>query len=96
MSRHSAALPQQRRRHTLLGDVYAERCDLEQAAQWYELALDLDPESRVDRQRLDEVRERMKAKQTASTAEQIGMPRQKGNLVPLMSGMGVILSRREA
>lgn len=31
--------------HELLGDVYEEEDDLEQAAQWYELALDLDPDA---------------------------------------------------
>ena len=30
--------------HTLLGDIYAELDDLKQAAEWYEMALDLSPD----------------------------------------------------
>src|SRR5579872_6736771 len=38
--------------HSLLGDIYSDQGQLEQAAQWYGLSLDLDPSSMADKQKL--------------------------------------------
>jgi len=66
--------------HTLLGDIYSDQGLLEQAAQWYELALDLDKTSIADRQKLDDVREQMKERDHISSIEQLGLPEsKKGN-----------------
>lgn len=60
--------------HTLLGDIYSEQGDLQQAAEWYEMALDLNPKSESDRRKLDEVRHKMEMKDKAETVEQLGIP----------------------
>lgn len=38
--------------HSLLGDIYAEQGRIDDARQWYQIALDLDPRSRSDRDKL--------------------------------------------
>lgn len=65
--------------HTLLGDIYAEQGELEQAAQWFEMALDLRPESQNDRRKLEAVKRRMSEQEAASTAQQLGIPEDKGH-----------------
>lgn len=59
--------------HTLLGDVHAEMNELAQAAEWYEMALDLSPNSEADKQKLASVRRRIQERERAQTAEQIGL-----------------------
>ncbi len=41
--------------HSLLGDICVGQNKLSQAAQWYQLALDIQPDSPMDRAKLDEV-----------------------------------------
>ncbi|MGV3614583.1 MAG: tetratricopeptide repeat protein [Fimbriimonas sp.] len=60
--------------HTLLGDIADDRGDLDQAERWYDLALDLDPESAGDRRKLEDVRARKNAFDSESTVAQIGLP----------------------
>jgi len=60
--------------HTLLGDIYSDQGLLEQAAQWYELSLDLDPSSWSDKQKLEDVREQIKERDHISSVEQLGLP----------------------
>lgn len=60
--------------NALLGDISQERGDLEQAAEWYDLALDLTPDSVPIRQKLTVVKERMAERDTANTAKQLGLP----------------------
>jgi len=72
--------------HTLLGDIYSDQGLLEQSAQWYELALDLDPTSSSDRQKLDDVREQMKERDHISSIEQLGLPEVKA---PEISKYGI-------
>ena len=43
--------------HSLLGDIYRDQGRREDARQWYQLALDLDPKSRADRVKLLALRE---------------------------------------
>lgn len=62
--------------HTLLGDIYAEQGELAQAAEWYEMALDLKADSEADKEKLASVRRRMEEKEKAVTIEQIGVPTQ--------------------
>lgn len=60
--------------HTLLGDI-ADDCGwLDEAEKWFELAIDLDPESAGDRRKLEDVQARRKAEESASTIDQIGIP----------------------
>lgn len=41
--------------HSLIGDLYRDQGRLDEAAQWYRMALDLSPESRADRAKLQQV-----------------------------------------
>jgi hypothetical protein len=75
--------------HTLLGDLHAEQDDLEQAAQWYELAIDLNPHSESDRQKLEAVRERQRLKDSASSVESLKLPEPHNN-IPLFAGVSVL------
>jgi hypothetical protein len=63
--------------HTLLGDIADDRDDLEQAERWYDLALDLDPDSAGDRRKLEDVRARRHASDAQTTVAQIGLPPRK-------------------
>lgn len=60
--------------HMLLGDIYSDQGQLEQSAQWYELALDLDPSSTACKQKLDDVREQIKERDHISSIEHLGLP----------------------
>lgn len=66
--------------NTLLGDICAERGDLDQAAEWYELALDLIPDSQADQMKLEAVRSRMAEREASSTAKALGLPTQKSKV----------------
>lgn len=59
--------------HTLMGEICAEKGELEQAAEWYELALDLDPDSAGDKGKLEQVKQRIRERDAAATAEQLGL-----------------------
>lgn len=59
--------------HTLLGDIYADQGRLEQAAHWYELSLDLDPNSWAEKQKLDDIREQIKERDHVSSAQTLGL-----------------------
>ena len=60
--------------NSLLGDICVDQGDLAQAETWYEMALDLNPDSKIDHQKLANIRERIAQKDSASTAEMIGLP----------------------
>jgi hypothetical protein len=60
--------------NVLLGDICTDEGDLSQAAQWYELALDLMPDSVTTRQKLESVRRRIEQTANQSVADQIGLP----------------------
>jgi hypothetical protein len=60
--------------NTLLGDICAEKGDLKQASEWYEMALDITPDSASDRQKLESVRARIKDHEAAQTAKTLGLP----------------------
>ncbi len=65
--------------HALLGDIYAENGDLKQAAEWYEMAIDLAPDSELERNKLAKVRERIAEKESAQTVKQLGIPAKADN-----------------
>lgn len=74
--------------HTLLGDIYAEQGDLKQATEWYEMALDLNPDSQTDRDKLQKVRDRIGEREAAATAKQLGIPQE----APKNKSYGIIMA----
>ena len=78
--------------HTLLGDIYAENGELEQSAQWYEMALDLRPESEHDSRKLEAVQRRMSEQETASTAKQLGIPESKPRTQQYVFVMAIMIA----
>ncbi len=73
--------------HSLLGDVYANQGRWEEALQWYQLAIDLDPDNLADRSKLEQTRQRMAgaADVPARGAKQAGpaAPRPERRVSPL-------------
>ncbi len=59
--------------HALLGDIYAETNDLEQAIQWYELALDLHEDEGV-RTKLAKVQEQKDSAEQQASVTELGLP----------------------
>ena len=68
--------------HSQLGDIVADRGDWARAAQWYELALDLNPKSARDREKLTEALRRVEESETSETIQQIGLPPTNPSKVP--------------
>lgn len=49
--------------HSLLGDIYADQGRWEEAKEWYELAVELNPSSQVDKKKLERVKNIMEEKE---------------------------------
>jgi hypothetical protein len=79
--------------NTLLGDISAECGELDQAISWYELALDLVPESKADQEKLAYVKHRKNEHEAATTAQLLGLPttRSKGVLVAVTLLVFIVL-----
>jgi hypothetical protein len=60
--------------NVLLGDICAERGDLEHAIEWYELAGDIQPDTAAVRAKFDAVKQRKAEREAATTAKQLGLP----------------------
>jgi hypothetical protein len=75
----------------LLGDICAERGDLDQAADWYELALDIVPDSTAVRQKLLSVQQRVKEREAAATAKKLGLPTSRPRVALFVSMVIVVL-----
>jgi hypothetical protein len=73
--------------HSLLGDIYRDQGRLDEAAQWYQMALDLQPDSGADRVKLAAV-----VKQQAKQLARAGHPKPRiptKNLAGTQSLMGL-------
>ena len=81
-------IPEDGDTHTLLGDIYAEQGNLDEAIQWYEMAMDLDPKSNADLSKLNQVRQRLKDREAASAIAQLDIPVEKTNYV--LIGVAVV------
>lgn len=57
--------------HSLMGDIYRDMGNLEEAAQWYKLATDLAPDSIVDRRRLEQVQKELQLRRQAQDQSQM-------------------------
>ncbi len=60
--------------HEMLGDVCAERGEIDRAKEWYELALDLSPDSADIKRKLETAGTTVTQQATADTAETLGLP----------------------
>lgn len=74
----------------LLGDMKAEQGDLEQAAEWYELALDLVDDSTM-KMKLHNVKKRIQEREAANTAKQIGLPSGRSKMGLYMVVMVILI-----
>jgi len=75
--------------NVLLGDIAAERGDMVQAAEWYELALDIDAGAPNVQEKLAEVREKHEQEEVATTAQQLGLPVEKPKTA-LITGIALL------
>lgn len=73
--------------NALLGDISAEKGDEEQAIQWYELALDVAPDAKPVRQKLEAIRQRIADREAAASAQLLGVGR-KGSMT--LYGLGLL------
>jgi hypothetical protein len=84
--------PNQATANTLLGDISAEKGDLQQAAQWYELALEISPGSESESKKLKEVRRRIKEHELASSAANLGIPTTKSPIGLYVGGVVLLIA----
>ncbi len=75
----------------LLGDLCQEGNDLEQAKEWYELALDIAPSHAQLQQKLKSVRERLEFQETQGLVEQLGLPPSKPKNGLMAMGLAVLV-----
>jgi RNA polymerase subunit RPABC4/transcription elongation factor Spt4 len=76
--------------HSLLGEIYMEHGELKQAAEWFEMALDLDPKAVRERQLLDNVRKTMADSENKATLEQLEIKPRSG-LTALWASMVAVI-----
>lgn len=77
--------------HSLLGEIYMEHGELKQAAEWFEMALDLDPRAAREQQLLDKVRKQMEDSDTKATLQQLEVKPKSGLTLLWASMVGLIL-----
>ncbi len=75
----------------LLGDLCHESGDLEQAKEWYELALDIAPSHAQIQKKLKDVRERLEHAETQGLVEQLGLPPSKPKNGLMAAGLAVLV-----
>lgn len=63
--------------HEMLGDLAIEKRDIQHAVEWYELGLDLAPDSTALQDKLSSARAKQATRETDDTASQIGLPPEK-------------------
>lgn len=76
--------------NTLLGDIAAEKGELEQSAEWYELSLDIVPDSKEVKAKLEAVRAQLAEQETKTAVETLGIPERKAP-IGLYAMIGVIV-----
>ncbi|MBL8066476.1 MAG: hypothetical protein JNM34_11570 [Chthonomonadaceae bacterium] len=63
--------------HSLLGDISADQGDLQQAKTWYEMAVELVPDNKGDKEKLARITSRIAEDEKASATQIIGIPERK-------------------
>lgn len=76
--------------HSLLGEIYMEQGDLPQAAEWLEMAVDLEPRAHREQAMLKQVREQMARQEVDSTVEQLKIQPRSG-ITAYAAGMVVLV-----
>jgi hypothetical protein len=84
--------PNEPEAHILLGELSTDRGDWRRAVEWYELAVDLNPNSIPDREKLEEAKRRIEETETAETVEQLGLPDPTPKIPWLAGSVVAILS----
>lgn len=74
--------------NALMGDISVEEDHLDQAVEWYELALDIDPNAEIVREKLEVVEEKRQTQVVATTAERLGLPTEKPKTA-LITGVSI-------
>lgn len=77
--------------HSLLGEIYMEHGELKQAAEWFEMALDLDPKAVREQQLLDRVRRQMDESETKATLQHLEVKPKSGLTALWASMVGLIV-----
>lgn len=72
--------------HSLLGEIYMEHGELKQAAEWFEMALDLDPNATREKMLLKKVQEQISTKESATAVQQLEIQPRSG-LTAYLVGM---------
>lgn len=84
--------PQSATAHSLLGDIYEAQGRLEDAAQWFGMAVELDPANLRDREKLDRVTAAVAA--AAQQAAAAALSRAPGGAAASAAGGGATTTRR--
>jgi hypothetical protein len=82
--------PNEPEAHSLLGELSADREDYPRAIEWFELALDLNPNSATDKARLEELKAKVHSADAVKTEEQLGLPPQV-NYLPWIAGIVLLI-----
>jgi len=79
--------------NVLMGDLAAEQGNLDQAVQWYELALDIDPDSAALKTKLEAARTKNEDTVVQTVVQELGLPPEKPKtlLVALISLAAILL-----
>ena len=77
--------------HVLLGDIYSDLNDLPKAAEWYEMAIDLAPDSVPAKEKLQRTRDRLVDQESAATARQLGVPQRSSQVVVYIVGVAALI-----
>ncbi|MBX3110869.1 MAG: tetratricopeptide repeat protein [Fimbriimonadaceae bacterium] len=77
--------------HVLLGDIYSDTGDLVKAAEWYEMAIDLAPDSMPAKEKLERVRDQLVSKEAAATARQLGIPQHQSHVVLYIASVATLI-----
>lgn len=74
----------------LLGDIAAEEGDLDQAAEWFELALDIVPDHAETKKKLAAIREELARRQAKTTVAELGIPKRSGPIALYVGLAGIV------
>jgi hypothetical protein len=78
--------------HTLLGDISMDQGDPKHAAEWYEMALDINPSSRSDQEKLAKAQAALREIGESAASQHIGIPESRPTPWPMVFFVtGVVL-----